>query len=386
MEVHKMKCIRCKNSFKIPFKSALIMTINGKKYTCEKCVQLTAYENNNSFSTFASFYDFDLCCIRRYDEGLYGWWKNNVGNDCAVKLKNGEIFGACIKSFIGGDICFSISGEEKNFLIMDIDSVKIIQDSNDYYKYVKKYNRVLGYKGLRISDGILYTERYIYELGIPYEEDIRDPFKTDYQDVYSHFCTSIEDVFLWRDCITASVRNVEEHTYCDEYRIFKVCAEDHCFQNTEGGWVANKLTVLSEVLQSEIIDYFEKNPDIKKSVIMKLEKENKTTDLWSRYKKVVINPYSNTLSDDEITELCVKSAPMYGKDECIAIGDYKKCFICKKFQYCFEKCKQNSLNYLRARKRIMDRTFDYSCKEYAELVNANAKKEFESLQRLVQKE
>lgn len=271
-------------------------------------------------------------------------------------------------------------------MILDIDSVQIIKDKNDYYKYVKENNKVLGYKGLCIRDGILYTDSYIYELGIPYEENIRDPFKTAYyQDVYSHFCTSIEDVFSWRDCITASVRNIEEHTYYDEYRVFKVCAEGHCFQNSEDGWVANKLTVLSEVLQSEIIDYFEKNPDIKKRVIMRLEKENNITDLWNRYKNVVINPYSNTLSDEEIIELCVKSAPLFGNNDCIAIGDYNKCFNCEKFKHCFDKYKQNSFHYLKARKKITDKAFDYSCEEYTALDTANAKRELESLQRLVKR-
>lgn len=378
-----LKCKRCNNRFLTSIRPSITMLLKGEYFLCEKCKILKEYEENIDSIVLASSYDSDCCRVGRYEKGLYDWWNCNIGKYCAVELKGGEYFTAHIDGFDKGEICLSTENDLKQILIVDINEAEIIDIGDRKYKSTK--DEIIGYKGLYVQNGILDAGGYIYELGIPYEEENRNPFETDYQDVYSHFCTSIEDVFEWRDCITTSVTNGENNTHYVECRLFLVRAGGHCFPNTSIGWVSNKLTVLSEVTQTEIIEYFERYPDIRRRVIQKLESESKISDLWERYKKVTVKPYSNDLSKSEIIELCVKSSPMYGTENCIALGDYGNCIVCKNHKYCFERFESESFDYLMARRKIQDGSFDFECEEYKRLVVADERPMLESLHRLMEK-
>ncbi|BCZ46658.1 hypothetical protein psyc5s11_27250 [Clostridium gelidum] len=379
----KCKCVRCSVVKTISFKERMNILLQREKYMCDQCKSIKKYEEDYDFSSGISRYDSYSCCVGRYDKGLYEWWKSKVGLYCAVKSKSGEYFTAYLESFDYGRGVFRKKEVIRPFLIMEIDLLEIIKEGDSKYELTD--STMYGYKGLSILNGILHTSWYIYEISIPYVEERRDPLSTNYQDVYSHFCSSIEDVFSWRDCITTSVKNAENGTRYDEDRIFKVRAEGHCFRNTDTGWVTNSLTVIEEVTQKELVAYFEEHVDAREHVFSKLEKEKNMTDLWRRYKSASISVYKNLLSENEILEMCVKNSPSFGTEGCIAIANYKNCFICLKHTYCFERFMQNSFYYLIIRKRIEDGTFNTNCEEYRSLVIANAKKEVDSIHRLIQR-
>lgn len=62
-------------------------------------------------------------------------------------------------------------------------------------------------------------------MAIPYEEPERIRPHTDYQDVYSHFCTRIEDLLSYRDFISSPIM-FSQGKGSSNQRLFEVKAED----------------------------------------------------------------------------------------------------------------------------------------------------------------
>lgn len=383
----KLKCRSCGDAFRSLFIS-LIKTLHIDKFRLfEKCTELYNYEHSSDSDSFRSYapcarvscFDGPHCEVGPYTSQLYDWFSDNVGKYCAVKLKSGTYFTAYMDAFHRGRIVFSPDGVQKkqHFLITEIAKVQLIEPDDRRYRIT--HDEVTGYKGIYIRKGILDADSYIYELGIPYYEERRDPFDTDFQDVYSHFCISIEDVlYHWRDCITQSVLNAENGTYHDECRLFRVRAKDHCFSYHNGGWVSNDLTVLSEVTQEEIIEYFKQHPDFRERVMKKLESDRKTSDLWERYQKVTVKPYSNILSVQEIIKLCAEACPYHGSESCVVLKDHSKCFSCGFFDFNMVR-----FAYLIARKEIQDGAFRFTSSAYNALKRINNQPLLKSIQQLV---
>lgn len=78
------------------------------------------------------------------------------------------------------DYGMHIKGEV--ILWIPINTIEKIQVINVYddYDVPEVKEPVYGYKGVTICNGILGDARYIYEIGIPYEEEKRNPYITNF--------------------------------------------------------------------------------------------------------------------------------------------------------------------------------------------------------------
>ncbi|WP_353097072.1 hypothetical protein [Tissierella praeacuta] len=209
-------------------------------------------------------------------------------------------------------------------------------------------------------DGVLKAKDYIYEIGIPYEEPQRIRPHTDFQDVYSHFCVRIEDVLNYRDFITSPIAFSQGNGH-SEVRLFKVKGEGHCFKNTTYGWVSNKLTLIREVTKEEIIEYFNKRPELKLEIEKRFESRDRIHDnVWSEYTKADIKPYKQFMDDNEIEDMLVQSCPYSEEDDCLQGGsvlEFGKCEQCSYYKY-FMINKKKTYSYLIIRNVIRKGTFN----------------------------
>ena len=78
------------------------------------------------------------------------------------------------------------TGNSFTIPIYEIDTIVKIDDGDRRYSKLDGTS-MIGYKGVELYKGVLRDGKWIYELGIPYVEKYRDPFSTEYQDVYSHY-------------------------------------------------------------------------------------------------------------------------------------------------------------------------------------------------------
>lgn len=277
--------------------------------------------------------------------------------------------------------------------IYRISKINVLHDYDEVY--VKDISEpIIGYKAVPECNGILKTHNYIYEIGVAYEEPQRNRFCTDFQDCYSHFCRTMEDVLMCpgkTDYISSQINyNDENSAFLQIIRLFKIKAEKHCFQNTTKGWVTNKLTLLEEVKKEEIVKYFNEHPEAKEKVRGYYRQDNPNFEIWDSFEKSVVPSYTNIYTrEEDIHSFFIKRCYNYNKPECKqnSLVDINICNSCK-YNGLAGRFNTNSkaLKYLLVKHRILNGTFNESDEEYLYLKEKNCKAELEAIERLLNQE
>lgn len=384
------KCARCGESIVIKTSEKLRSWLLSKEYYCAQCKKIIEYENDQKILLMGIIDNHrNSMTVRRFVSDYYDWLDKNISKRCALKKKDGSTDIVKILSNQMG-IIKMISEETGNSFtipIYEIDTIVKIDDGDRRYSKLDGTS-MIGYKGVELYKGVLGDGKWIYELGIPYVEKYRDPFSTEYQDVYSHYCKTIEDVLWWgRDYIDSPLRNLDGKQY-PEVRLFEVRAEGHYFQNTKLGWVSNQLTLLREVPQEEIIEYFNNLENGQEKLYSILREQNHIADpegAWKRYCSCEIPRYRISYTEEDVQRFCVKTCSLYGKvAECNAKNDVHSCSNCENKKYCFEEPVSYSIYcYLAIRSKIFSGKPYSESKEYVFLVKDNRKRELEAINRLL---
>lgn len=248
-----------------------------------------------------------------------------------------------------------------------ISYIKIEMDIEKYEEPDVK-EPIIGYKGLRLDKGILLANNdYIFDINVPYIESKKNPYKYDYQDIYSHFCQSIEGVISWRDFLSDP-----------NYRVFKVKVEGHCCKYGNH-WVSNKLTIISEVTQDEIIEYFNSDPEKLKIV------KGMPDKVWDKYLEIKRNPYKVIVDEKEILDLYVHGCDGYKSricKQCNSILNYKLCDECS-FKGISAEVNKGKLYYLQLRAEILNKSFRENDERFKWLIEHKRNNIVEALERLV---
>lgn len=177
--------------------------------------------------------------------------------------------------------------EEFSIYLFEIEHISAIRDSDDF-RAIYVQEPIFGYKSIPEENGKLLTKGHTYELNEQNVVEVRNPYDTDFQDCYFHFCTSMEGVALCpgpTDYLT-SIKNYVDG--CLVERLFRVKAEGHCVKMSGDWWVTNTITILDEVSKSEIYQYYTENPKAKELVSAH---ENLSSDFWEEFLKSEIKPY-----------------------------------------------------------------------------------------------
>ncbi len=382
------KCARCGESIILSAKEKLCSLLFSQEYFCVQCKKIIEYENDTNIPWAGNIDDNKNSMeVHRFNNKYYEWLDRNTGKRCALKRTDGS---TDIVKLLGNQMgLIRLISEEtgNNFTIpiYEIDRIVVIGAGDR--RYSKPDGTFMsGYKGVDLYKGVLGDGKWIYEIGIPYVEEYRDPFSTDFQDVYSHYCKTIEDVLWWgRDFIDSPLLNLEgkHHKEC---RLFEVRAEGHYFQNTRFGWVSNKITLLREVPQEEIIEYFNnlENGHDRLYNLLRFNFIEDPESAWKRYCSCVVPRYRNDYTEEETLRLCVENSPLYGSGAvCKAINDIHYCLSCTKRGYCFEeRYNYTRYCYLSIRSKIHSGKPYLGSTEYNYLVENNRKKELEAIERL----
>ncbi|WP_243759506.1 hypothetical protein [[Clostridium] symbiosum] len=184
----------------------------------------------------------------------------------------------------------SVVDKEIKIQLCDIKVIKVIRDCDDVDVGNLEISKPMyGYKAIPEINGRLKTKGCEYRLNIPCIVKVRNPYATDFQDCYLHFCTTIEGVALCpgRTDYLESINNYKKGSL-SAIRLFRVKAEGHCVQYSGDWWVTNKLTVINEVTKEEIYSYFMNNSLIKAKVIKHLKLNH---DFWDGFLKSEIPPF-----------------------------------------------------------------------------------------------
>lgn len=372
----RIKCSKCGCDVNISIFELIRKIVMHEDIYCDKCAKVVSYEQQAYEIPYLTWVNNNTCVIGQFKPEIYEWINKNKGKYC-VFLRNDDTYEcATLLGEESGQIRFE---NTKNFSIpvYDLKRIELI-DRNDRRYLPMDGSSIIGYKGINVQDGIMGDKKYIYEFEIPYEEEYRNPFHTDYQDVYSHFCTSIEDVLFWRNYIIDAVNNKEKGTNFPEYRLFKVKAGGHYFKNSEKGWVSNNLTVMEEIKPQEIIDYFQK--DASK---MKVLLEYVSHDTWNKYINLKIDSFKNEFDEEEAIAVCVKSSLLYCTSECKATSDIRECKKCQKKDYCPGAISYDHFCYLKVKILIKDGKDYKGTDEYQHLKTNNKSRELAGIERLL---
>ena len=260
-----------------------------------------------------------------------------------------------------------------------ISRIKVFHDYHDVY-CPDVPESIIGYKAVTETNGILKTHNYIYEIGIPYEEEQRNIYTTDFQDCYSHFCRNIEDVILCSGKTDFISSQINPPAY-SIIRLFKIKAEKHCLQITKRGWVTNKLTLLEEITKKEIIDYFEEHSDAKELII----NHYKDFQIFEKLKESKVEPYIATNTNEaQIYTMFIKSCDKYNIDSCLQGNDcaVENCKLCNS-QQIRGWLDSKDLKYLLVKYRILNGLFSFQDPDYQYLKEHNCHAEVQSLKRLL---
>lgn len=398
------KCKKCGELYNVELiKYMKVLWRRKMSFMCGTCEGLIDWRKNKDINQVnRNSFNSKECVVECYDNRLHGWIYEKIieqNNYCELRLRNDityncfptdlkEDYLICCKDEYDPDIEYgthSIGDIEKKIPLNDILSIKILDIYKDYFEPDVKAP-VYGFKGVGVVDGLLKAKDYIYEIGIPYEEPQRIRPHTDFQDVYSHFCITIEDVLSHRDFINLPIV-FSQGKGCSNQRLFEVKGEGHCFENTTNGWVSNKLTLIREVTREEIIEYFNENQKLKLAAEIFLKSRNsKYDDIWSEYAKADIKPYKQSLDENEIEAIIVKSCPFNKKDVCIQDClelEFGKCEQCNYYKYSMEY-KKKRYCYLAIRNTIGKGVFNEEDDNYKYLVEHNCKSKLEAIQRLLE--
>lgn len=236
-------------------------------------------KNTRDFSVFGKCTNIHPCVFRLYmknGEILLGFPIQLSNNLLTLRKEKSEMDGY-----------HTALTEVFNIYLYEVEHISAIYDSDDFHAvYVKE--PILGYKSIPEVDGKLFTKEHTYEINEQNIVDIRNPYNTDYQDCYLHFCTSMEGVALCPGPThyLSSIKDyVEGHGVT---RLFRVKAEGHCVNIDGDWWVTNTLTVLEEVSKNEIYEYYMENTKARERVS---EHYNLSPDFWKEFLKSEITPY-----------------------------------------------------------------------------------------------
>lgn len=389
----KNTCMNCENKYETTFLKFVNSLLSENFCLCDTCIKLKTWEENSKYI--------------RYDGISNEWYikefenPSDIINDViksnlnVAKLDIGErnkilkirkrdlneserIWPEEIKNnyLIGYNVEYDPNIENgmfrkgkvlKEIPLSCISYIKIEMDIEKYEEPDVK-EPIIGYKGLRLDKGILLANNdYIFDINVPYIESKKNPYKYDYQDIYSHFCQSIEDVIAWRDFLS-------DHNY----RVFKVKAEGHCCKYGNH-WVSNKLTIISEVTQDEIIEYFNSDPEKLKIV------KGMPDKVWDRYLETKRKPYKVIVDEKEILDLYVHGCDGYKSricKQCDSILSYKLCDECS-LKGIIVEANKGKLYYLQLRAEILNKSFRENDERFKWLIEHKQKNKVQALRRLL---
>lgn len=389
----KNTCMNCENKYETTFLKFVNSLLSENFCLCDTCIKLKTWEENSKYI--------------RYDGISNEWYikefenPSDIINDViksnlnVAKLDIGErnkilkirkrdlneserIWPEEIKNnyLIGYNVEYDPNIENgmfrkgkvlKEIPLSCISYIKIEMDIEKYEEPDVK-EPIIGYKGLRLDKGILLANNdYIFDINVPYIESKKNPYKYDYQDIYSHFCQSIEGVISWRDFLSDP-----------NYRVFKVKVEGHCCKYGNH-WVSNKLTIISEVTQDEIIEYFNSDPEKLKIV------KGMPDKVWDKYLEIKRNPYKVIVDEKEILDLYVHGCDGYKSricKQCNSILNYKLCDECS-FKGISAEVNKGKLYYLQLRAEILNKSFRENDERFKWLIEHKRNNIVEALERLV---
>jgi len=389
----KNTCMNCENKYETTFLKFVNSLLSENFCLCDTCIKLKTWEENSKYI--------------RYDGISNEWYikefenPSDIINDViksnlnVAKLDIGErnkilkirkrdlneserIWPEEIKNnyLIGYNVEYDPNIENgmfrkgkvlKEIPLSCISYIKIEMDIEKYEEPDVK-EPIIGYKGLRLDKGILLANNdYIFDINVPYIESKKNPYKYDYQDIYSHFCQSIEGVISWRDFLSHP-----------NYRVFKVKAEGHCCKYGNH-WVSNKLTIISEVTQDEIIEYFNSDPEKLKIV------KGMPDKVWDRYLETKRKPYKVIVDEKEILDLYVHGCDGYKSricKQCDSILSYKLCDECS-LKGIIVEANKGKLYYLQLRAEILNKSFRENDERFKWLIEHKQKNKVQALRRLL---
>ncbi len=382
-----LKCSCCGKDVSYSFISGIKKSINKKGVLCPDCQNYEDWKNETSPD---SFIGKDEILLKGYHPDAENWIRDHIGKICVIHSYFVKSCAVIIKDYKYGLITADeIFPEKKDLLISILKGVSIrVEPDGNEMKFVVDENRsVMGFKAVKEDDLILRSSNHIYEIGIPFEKPVGDPLDTDYSEAYAHFNVSLENVIgFWKNEFLDASR-----TTMFRCRIFRVKAENHVFQTQNEGWVANKLTLLSEVTQDEIIEYFSENPDAKQRLfeMWNDNEEESPEEVWKRYCSVKIPnyiPYDPVDDDsDDLDHLFLNSCAFLSMSGCNGYGTIKKCFSCKNFVY-FQESRVKNYYYIVLRNKINhgEQTNEIiNCEEYSYLSKNHCFTEIDALFRLL---
>lgn len=303
-----MKCCKCKEYYQI--KMGNLKRVFSKQrnnlFYCDECNRIERWKTEHPFEVRFINQTVNHCDISYYHYGIEVWIEKTMANSDKLyevtlctdkkvyifpeKYENDYLYGKNDTWNLGDEGKFHEKGDKSIRLPIDkIKCIDVIEVTRDYIEPDVE-EPIYGYKGMPVRNGVIIgSDRYTYTIGVPYiEEKKGNPYAVDYQDCYSHFCLKMEEPLLYwgRDYIYSYVTKIEKNLDF-EYKLYKIKAEKHCHHNTKYGWVSNHLTLVEEVTKEEIIDYYEKNPEILEKIQKYWEDNNITVDVWDKYKEYV---------------------------------------------------------------------------------------------------
>ena len=398
------KCRKCGDTVKIKIMQILINIRNVKTpFLCQQCMEIELWKIEKRKLVFCSSesiyneYNINGNCVgltrwierlSREKEKLLKIYKTDDTKEYLFPIEFVNDYLWCANDIYDPVIDGGIHKKGQMEIRIPINKIRKLKIINIYDDYVAPdvVEPVYGYKGVALSNGILGDGTYIYELDIPYQEEKRNPYKTDFQDVYSHFCLCMEDVlFRWgRDYISLPMRSSAGLQNSD-MRLFKVKGEGHCFKTTQKGWVSNKLTLIKEVSQKEIIAYFSAKPELKDKMINYYAKSKVSDNIWIEYMNTEIKPYKKIVDQQEIERMFIYNCDYRKMGDCNYQQEELDMAICKQCRYYPYHLvhDEKEYNYLIARSLVLRYEFDVHSESYQYLVTKNSVREISSIQRII---
>ena len=389
----KYTCMNCENKYETTLFKCIKSLLSENFCLCDTCIKLKEWEGNSKYIRYDGISnelyikEFEnpsdiIDDVIRFNLNVA---KLDIGErNKILKIRKRElneserIWPEEIKNnyLIGYNVEYDPNIENgmfrkgkvlKEIPLSCISYIKIESDIEKYEEPDVK-EPIIGYKGLRLDKGILLANNdYIFDINVPYIESKKNPYKYDYQDIYSHFCQSIEGVISWRDFLSDP-----------NYRVFKVKAEGHCCKYGNH-WVSNKLTIISEVTQDEIIEYFNSDPEKLKIV------KGMPDKVWDKYLEIKRKPYKVIVDEKEILDLYVHGCDGYKSRICKqgdSILSYKLCDECR-LKGIIVEANKGKLYYLQLRAEILNKSFRENDKRFKWLIEYKQNNIVQALERLV---
>ena len=389
----KNTCMNCENKYETTFLKFVNSLLSENFCLCDTCIKLKEWEENSKYIRYDGISnelyikEFEnpsdiIDDVIRFNLNVA---KLDIGERNKIlkirirelnesekiwpeEIKNNYLIGYNVE--YDPNIDNGMFRKGKILKEIPLSCISYIKIESDIEKYEEPdvNEPIIGYKGLRLDKGILFANNdYIFDINVPYIESKKNPYKYDYQDIYSHFCQSIEDVIAWRNFLLHP-----------NYRVFKVKAEGHCCKYG-GHWVSNKLTIISEVTQDEIIEYFNSDPEKLKMV------KGMPDKVWDKYLETKRKPYKVIVDEKEILDLYVHGCDGYKSricKQCDSILSYKLCDECS-LKGIIVEANKGKLYYLQLRAEILNKSFRENDERFKWLIEHKQKNKVQALRRLL---